>query len=948
MSLIDVHILPTRFHMTATVCQIGAWQTSNDTFIAHPNSPTGAILNLNDGTTFSLLDTSGTGTGLDWGQMKREVLTTGNPRTTGSRVTSATYRENREIKLHLVLGPTATFAVLQTAIHTLIQTCRGITNEYPGALQFQSSGEANPIYFDILEAHVDARFQELLWIQNIDDSFEVTLTCKPFGRGARVWLQNLVNNPGAEAPSGPGVTVFNDPLTNLNAYPTSYIGTVLADSPVSFWKTNEASGTTMTDSVGTNNGSTGVGVTVGQAAFNGEADLGSYSYASSFSNVLYTAALNTATWTIEAWVNPSGGAGTQRTIISNQSNFKGIQIQASGGNVYSVQIGNGASFPTVTGGTATVGSWAHVVATFGSGTLTLYVNGSQVGQTGSLAFVANTSNNWVIGETSALTAPWPGNIGPVAIYNTALSSGRVSAHYSAAGSGSTLTQDKFTYLDAVIADAPLRYYRMDEASGTVARDAMFSGNNGTYTGTPTLGVAGALTSDPQSDTAITLNGTTDYVTAGGAGLPTGNATHALDAWVKIAGNPASTAFVLTLGDGNTAGHFSSIQLTTASKVQWSNGTNTVTSASAISFNSWHHVGMTYDGTTVILEVDGAQVGTATPTNTLSMPTNAVMIGARFTSVATAFLTGSIDECAVYGTNIGLSRLSAHYNAGHNAPSVTANTMAIPAGMQVAFGSPAWTSYNQWQIRFRWVTGGTVKFFLHYLDANNYLLCQMQSTSLTLINVAGGASTTIATSGSVVLTNGMQYWLQITQFPVAPQIDTGAGLTGTLGTPFVQATILVDSAGTVGSSIASIGPAAATDTSQYTSLGSSSSLNGRAQIAASGATLGIGGNFSNVNQVQLFGPGGWTCTSTGSGYASGAWESFTTTPTVIGNTYGAGPVISYGAGRIDAPPAGTLNAQWASGSSGNTGNMILYGIPATQGQVMGVFGYLMTSGVGSGC
>ena len=35
-------------------------------------------------------------------------------------------------------------------------------------------------------------------------------------------------------------------------------------------------------------------------------------------------------------------------------------------------------------------------------------------------------------------------------------------------------------------------------------------NNGTYVASPTLGVAGLLTGDP--DTAVTFNGTTQYVT----------------------------------------------------------------------------------------------------------------------------------------------------------------------------------------------------------------------------------------------------------------------------------------------------------------------------------------------------------------------------------------------------------------------------------------------------
>ena len=101
----------------------------------------------------------------------------------------------------------------------------------------------------------------------------------------------------------------------------------------------------------------------------------------------------------------------------------------------------------------------------------------------------------------------------------------------------------------------------------------------------------------------------------------------------------------------------------------------------------------------------------------------------------------------------------------SAPTVGSNVMTLLVGTRVVFGSPAWGPYNLWQVRWRWVTGLTAKFYLHYTDANNSLFVEYLSGSsaLFLIHRVAGVETTIA-SQSVTLTTLTFYWLQITQFP----------------------------------------------------------------------------------------------------------------------------------------------------------------------------------------
>ena len=68
------------------------------------------------------------------------------------------------------------------------------------------------------------------------------------------------------------------------------------------------------------------------------------------------------------------------------------------------------------------------------------------------------------------------------------------------------------YRAAVLSDTPLAYWRLGEASGTVAHDETGNGHDGRTPGRRQLGVAGALTGNP--DTALHLDGTSCVVDVG--------------------------------------------------------------------------------------------------------------------------------------------------------------------------------------------------------------------------------------------------------------------------------------------------------------------------------------------------------------------------------------------------------------------------------------------------
>jgi hypothetical protein len=60
------------------------------------------------------------------------------------------------------------------------------------------------------------------------------------------------------------------------------------------------------------------------------------------------------------------------------------------------------------------------------------------------------------------------------------------------------------YARTVLASAPLAYWRLDETRGPIARDASGRGNDARYIGRPTFGQPGAIVSEP--DRSVGLNG----------------------------------------------------------------------------------------------------------------------------------------------------------------------------------------------------------------------------------------------------------------------------------------------------------------------------------------------------------------------------------------------------------------------------------------------------------
>lgn len=208
------------------------------------------------------------------------------------------------------------------------------------------------------------------------------------------------------------------------------------------------------------------------------------------------------------------------------------------------------------------------------------------------------------------------------------------------------------YLTAVLADAPLYYWRLaDPPGGSIASVGSNLQRLYLNTGNPQLGFTG-----PVSD--------------GGSCLFTGKDAfisplqltrvppYTLEGWFFISAAPASDAYVTSLANAKLG-----VQGSTAKELM------TVTSfayapGQVVASAGWHHLVFTVSSTTIEMFYDGVSVGSTA--HATASQTDYAWVGATGNAVgsttATNFMQGWGSEVAYYASVLSHARILAHFNA----------------------------------------------------------------------------------------------------------------------------------------------------------------------------------------------------------------------------------------------------------------------------------------------
>lgn len=228
---------------------------------------------------------------------------------------------------------------------------------------------------------------------------------------------------------------------NLQSLPTDVYGAdVLADSPLAYWRLNEASGTTAYDYVGAHNGTYNGGISLNQAGISSFDTTGAARFdgTSGYVQVPYSGALNSSNFTVECWVDPTGGSGNQQAFFANQNGGSGYDFFSypAGPDQWAFDVSGYYDFGTE--GVA-MNQWTHVVGTFDGLNQVLYVNGVPVVTNQNTGYSVNTAAPLNIGagnnDQSSPAYFWTGLMSEVAVYGTVLTPNQILKHYDLATTG---------------------------------------------------------------------------------------------------------------------------------------------------------------------------------------------------------------------------------------------------------------------------------------------------------------------------------------------------------------------------------------------------------------------------------------------------------------------------------------------------------------------------------
>ena len=207
-----------------------------------------------------------------------------------------------------------------------------------------------------------------------------------------------------------------------------------------------------------------------------------------------------------------------------------------------------------------------------------------------------------------------------------------------------------SYAQAVLADKPIGYWRLDEKGGSVAFDFLGQGINGHYKAGVVLAQKGALT----GNAGVKIEGVSE-ISFGDHFAFEGFAAFSLEGWFRPTTISGAMRYLFrkrTGGTTPTGYHVAFRDSTEFEFFRYVNGNADGPKRKPLPTYSWSHVVATFDGDQACLYVDGiAECKSSTK-----------KIAVNQSSFVVANFVGGVDELAVYNQALTPERVKAHFQA----------------------------------------------------------------------------------------------------------------------------------------------------------------------------------------------------------------------------------------------------------------------------------------------
>ncbi|WP_375475889.1 LamG-like jellyroll fold domain-containing protein [uncultured Jatrophihabitans sp.] len=323
---------------------------------------------------------------------------------------------------------------------TSFQPTVAVTSDTSTQITFGSNWDRD----DLTLTYKLTRNGQTIWTTTGDSTWWNLPTLSYTDRGLRpgtdYTYQLSASDAHNNAVTGSAVTV-----TTTGAAPatgTSYDRKVLADGAASYWTLGDASGTSAADSAGSNPLTLSSGVTLGAAGPVSPETAATFNGTSTGYATAQGTQAGPNTFTVSAWVKTTSKTGGKIIgfgdgLTSTSHADRSVYLD-NAGHVY-FGVYSGGVYTVSSSQTVNDGQWHLVTATLGTGGMTLYVDGTQVGANASATKGQSYTGTWYVGG-GLVGGSWAGSptskylngvIGDVAVFATALTPSTVSAEYAA-------------------------------------------------------------------------------------------------------------------------------------------------------------------------------------------------------------------------------------------------------------------------------------------------------------------------------------------------------------------------------------------------------------------------------------------------------------------------------------------------------------------------------------